>query len=259
MSGALGLTPKRAPPISPFVPIPGATSGAYPKATNAAALLALAVVVFVTLPPVPTAAVQTGATGSISGVVRLTAPSRRLNTTGAYPTRRVALAPQRAVSELDNVVVFVRRPRPEPPSPMRKEIRQLAEEFVPHLVAVTTGSTVEFPNDDLVFHNVFSLSSAATFDLGRYPQRRSRARTFSKPGIVKVFCHLHSHMSAIVRVFDHPYFALVGDDGQFKIDGLEPGRHEVVAWHERVGEAKASLIVAGGETTEADFTLPLAD
>jgi hypothetical protein len=127
------------------------------------------------------------------------------------------------------------------------------------MVAVTTGSTVEFPNDDLVFHNVFSLSSAATFDLGRYPQRRSKARTFPRPGIVKVFCHLHSHMSAIVRVFDHPYFARVGEDGRFKIDGLEPGRHEVVAWHERVGEAKVSLIVAGGETTEAGFTLPLAD
>jgi plastocyanin len=259
MVAAFGLTPKRAPPISPFVPIPAARSGACPKASNVAALLALAVIAAVTLPPVPTAAVQSGATGSISGIVRLTAPPRRLNTTGAYPSRRVALAPQRAASELQNVVVFVRRSRPEPPSPIRTEIRQLDEEFVPHMVAVTTGSTVEFPNDDLVFHNVFSLSSAATFDLGRYPQRRSKARTFSKPGIVKVFCHLHSHMSAIVRVFDHPYFAVARDDGQFKIDGLEPGRHEVVAWHERVGEAKASLIVAGGETTEADFTLPLAD
>jgi plastocyanin len=241
------------------VPIPGAKSGASAKAANIAAFLASAVIVAVTLPPVPTAAVQTGTAGSISGAVQLTAPARRLNTTGAYPSRRVALAPQRAASELENVVVFVRRSRSEAPAPMRVEIRQLDEEFVPHMVAVTTGSTVEFPNDDLVFHNVFSLSSAATFDLGRYPQRRSKARTFPRPGIVKVFCHLHSHMSAIVRVFDHPYFARVGEDGRFKIDGLEPGRHEVVAWHERVGEAKVSLIVAGGETTEAGFTLPLAD
>ena len=106
---------------------------------------------------------------------------------------------------------------------------------------------------------MFSLSSAASFDLGRYPQRKSKARTFTKPGIVKVFCHLHSHMSAIVRVFDHPYFAQVAEDGRFTIDGLEPGRHEVVAWHERVGEAKASLIVAAGEATDAVFALPLAD
>ncbi len=195
----------------------------------------------------------------MSGLVRLTAPARRLNTTGAYPSRRVTLSPQRAASELENVVVFVRRARPEQPAPARVEIRQVNEEFVPHLVTVTTGSTVEFPNDDLVFHNVFSLSSAATFDLGRYPQRTSKARTFSKPGIVKVFCHLHSHMSAIVRVFDHPYFARLDGNGRFTIDGLEPGRHEVVAWHERVGEAKGSLVVAAGETTEASFSLPLAD
>ena len=241
------------------MPIPESKSGGSSRATDVAAFLALAVIVAVSLPPAPAAAVQAGVTGAVTGIVHLTAPARRLNTTGAYPSRRVALAPQRAASELENVVVFVRRSRPEPPAPTRMEIRQLDEEFVPHLVAVTTGSTVDFPNDDLVFHNVFSLSSAATFDLGRYPQRRSRSRTFPKPGIVKVFCHLHSHMSAIVRVFDHPYFARLGPDGQFKIDGLEPGRHEVVAWHERVGEAKASLVVAAGEVTEAAFTLPLAD
>ena len=242
------------------MPIPEVKSGAPSKATDVAAFLALAVIVAVSLPPAPTAALQNRATtGSLSGIVRLTAPARRLNTTGAYPSRRVALAPQRAASEVDNVIVFVRRLQPEPPAPAHVEIRQLHEEFVPHVVAVTTGSTVEFPNDDLVFHNVFSLSSAATFDLGRYPQRKSKARTFPKPGIVKVFCHLHSHMSAIVRVFEHRYFAQPGEDGRFTIDGLEPGRHEVVAWHERVGEAKASLVVAAGETTEAPFTLPLAD
>ena len=238
------------------MPIPPGESGATSKAASCAAFLALAIIASVSLPPVPTAA---QATGSVSGVVRLTAPARRLNTTGAYPSRRVGLAPQRAVSELPNVVVFVRRARPEPPAPSRAEIRQVDEDFVPHLVAVTTGSTVEFPNEDLVFHNVFSLSSAATFDLGRYPQRSSKARTFAKAGIVKVFCHLHSHMSAIVRVFDHPYFAQLGADGRFTIEGLEPGRHDVVAWHERVGEARSSLVVAAGETTEATFSLPLAD
>ena len=238
------------------MPIPAGESVASSKAASCAALSALAIVAAVSVPPVPTAAEGTGA---VSGVVRLTAPARRLNTTGAYPSRRVALAPQRAVSELANVVVFVRRPRPDPPAPTRVEIRQVNEEFVPHLVVVTTGSTVDFPNEDLVFHNVFSLSSAATFDLGRYPQRSSKARSFAKAGIVKVFCHLHSHMSAIVRVFDHPYFAQVGADGRFTIEGLEPGRHDVVAWHERVGEASASLVVAAGETTEATFSLPLAD
>ena len=214
------------------MPIPVGESGASSKAASSAAFLGLAIIAAVSVPPVPTAAVKNTAsakdtaavkttaaeeTGAVTGLVRLTAPARRLNTTGAYPSRRVTLSPQRAASELENVVVFVRRARPEPPAPTRVEIRQVNEEFVPHLVTVTTGSTVEFPNDDLVFHNVFSLSSAATFDLGRYPQRTSKARAFSKPGIVKVFCHLHSHMSAIVRVFDHPYFA--------RLDAERPVHH----------------------------------
>jgi len=93
------------------VPIPEGKPGGCSKASGVAAFLALAVIVAVSLPPVPTAAVQNGATtGSISAVVRLSAPARRLNTTGAYPSRRVAVAPQRAASELENVVVFVRRP-----------------------------------------------------------------------------------------------------------------------------------------------------
>jgi plastocyanin len=244
------------------VPILDGESPASSKAASCAAVLSLATIAAVSLLPVPTAAVATRTaveTGAVSGLVRLTAPARRLNTTGAYPSRRVTLSPQRAASEIENVVVFVRRARPEPAAPTRAEIRQVNEEFVPHLVTVTTGSTVEFPNDDLVFHNVFSLSSAATFDLGRYPQRTSKARAFAKPGIVKVFCHLHSHMSAIVRVFDHPYFARLDARGRFTIAGLEPGRHDVVAWHERVGEAKASLVVAAGETTDTSFSLPLDD
>ena len=163
------------------MPIPEGKPGASSKARGVAAFLAFATIVALSLPPVPTAAVQRGAiTGSVSGVVQLTAPARRLNATGAHPSRRVALAPQRAASELQNVVVFVRRPQPEPPSlsPMSK-IRQLNEEIVPHVVAVTTGSTVGLPERTIsVFHNVFSLSSAATFDLGRDPQRKSKARTF---------------------------------------------------------------------------------
>ena len=77
---------------------------------------------------------------------------------------------------------------------------------MPRLVAITRGSTVEFPNADPYFHNVFSLSRGATFDLGRYPRGESRSRAFTKPGLVKVYCHLHSQMSASIMVFDHSHF-----------------------------------------------------
>jgi plastocyanin len=186
-------------------------------------------------------------------------PGRRLATAGAYPSRNVAVQTDRHASELDNVVVFLdARTRSDVP-PRHVVIRQTHEEFVPHVVAIPAGSTVEFPNDDLIFHNVFSLSSAATFDLGRYPRGASKSRTFTRPGIVKVFCHLHSHMNAIVRVFPHAYFAVPDPSGRFTIPGVPAGRHEVTAWHERAGNVTRVATVDGGATSELAFLLPVTE
>ena len=77
------------------------------------------------------------------------------------------------------------------------------------------------------------------------------------PGIVKVFCHLHSHMSAIVRVFDHPYFTIPGHDGRFTIPDIPPGQYEITAWHERAGQVSATAVVTAGDTTNVQFSLPL--
>jgi plastocyanin len=200
-----------------------------------------------------------GALTGISGVVHLvTKPTRRLASAGAYPGRHVSVGDDHDLSELANVVVFVDA-GPTPSAPMRAAIRQTGEQFVPHVVAITAGSVVDFPNEDLLFHNVFSLSRASTFDLGRFPRGQSKSRTFSTPGLVKVYCHLHSHMSALVRVFDHPYFVIPDADGRFAIAGLAPGRHNVVAWHERVGEVAATVVVEAGRQTSVSFSLPLTD
>jgi hypothetical protein len=103
------------------------------------------------------------------------------------------------------------------------------------------------------------LSRVATFDLGRYPRNASKARTFTKPGVVKVFCHLHSHMSAIVRVFPHPYFAVPDRNGRFTIPDVPVGRVEVTAWHERAGEVTRAATVEDGSAAELTFSLPLTD
>ena len=142
---------------------------------------------------------------------------------------------------------------------MKASIAQKDEQFAPHLVAVTTGSSVSFPNDDPFFHNVFSLSRGSTFNLGRYPSGVSRSRVFSKPGVVKVFCELHSHMSAVVRVFDHPWFTIPDDQGSFAIDDVPAGAHTLVAWHERIGERRDQITIRPGQTTAVTFTLPVLE
>lgn len=198
-------------------------------------------------------------TGAVTGHVQIVArPTQRLASAGAYPTRNVSVAIEQSGSELANVVVFVKAPPTHAPA-VRASIRQKEEVFLPHVVAVPVGSTVEFPNDDLIFHNVFSLSRTATFDLGRYPRGQSRSRTFSAPGIVKVYCNLHSHMNAVIRVFDHPYFAIPDGEGRFRIAGLAPGQYDVVAWHERVGEVTLEAAVAAGQSATLSFALPLQD
>src|SRR5262249_1302692 len=135
-----------------------------------------------------------------------------------------------------------------------RQIRQEGEAFVPPVVAITKGSIVDFPNGDPFFHNVFSLSSAANFDLGHYRQGESRSLKFAKPGLVKVYCHIHSHMSASILVLDHPYFALPEADGKFTIPNVPTGKYTIVGWHERVGEHSGTIEVEGGRTASIDLS-----
>lgn len=202
---------------------------------------------------------QAATTGRIAGVVHVSARSGAALRPGAYPSRRVTKAAGDS-SEISNVVVFIAdAPRDATAPAMRASIAQRDEAFVPRVVAVTRNSTVDFPNFDPFFHDVFSLSRNATFDLGRYPRGQTRERRFTQPGIVKVFCNIHSDMSAIVMVFDHRYFAIPAADGTFEIDNVPPGMWRVNAWHERIGATSRSLNVAAGETTRVEFTVPVVD
>ena len=91
---------------------------------------------------------------------------------------------------------------------------QRNETFVPHVLAIVAGTTVDFPNSDQTYHNVFSLSKTRSFDLGRYAVGRSKSVRFDRPGIVRVFCDIHSHMSAFILVFSHRYLSVVDDEGR---------------------------------------------
>lgn len=138
----------------------------------------------------------------------------------------------------------------------RAAIDQRGETFRPHVLAVTTGTVVEFPNSDETFHNVFSLSRTKPFDLGRYAAGRSKSVVFDRPGIVRVFCDIHSHMSAFVLVFPHRFFAVTDADSRYRIDDVPPGTYTIVAWHESAEPVRRSIDVpATGGELEVGFVL----
>ena len=175
-------------------------------------------------------------------------------------------APQDSpASELRNVVVYIQKTDGDvatddgrSDSLRHATMAQSNERFDPHVVAVLQGARVDFPNMDDVYHNVFSLSSVRTFDLGRYPRGTSKSVTFSKPGIVQVFCHIHSDMSAIVFVLPNPYFARPETGGHYEIADVPPGEYTVVGWHERTRPVAQKIRVVAGQTVTLNFNLPLA-
>ena len=199
-------------------------------------------------------------TGSVAGKVTLTHVKGTALPSSAYPGRTVGDRKSPSAPDLKDVVVYIKdAPARASLTARTAELKQEHEAFLPHVIAITRGSTVSFPNGDPFFHNVFSLSSAASFDLGRYTTGKTAARTFSKAGVVKVFCKIHSHMSATILVFDHPYFTIPETDGRYELAGVPAGDYTVVGWHERVGERTAPVKVERGKTTTIDLSLPLED
>jgi plastocyanin len=140
--------------------------------------------------------------------------------------------------------------------PGRAAMDQRNESFIPRLLAVQTGTTVDFPNSDFTYHNVFSLSRARRFDLGRYAAGKSKAVRFDRPGVVRVFCDIHSHMSAFVVVFNHPYFRVTDADGRFRIDNVPPGTYTVVGWYEGEARTQRSVTVTAGGVADLELVVP---
>jgi plastocyanin len=194
--------------------------------------------------------------GTITGRVELRRPP-------VTPARRPGLSelgtpPMQPMAEPQMSVVYLETaPRGafEQTDATRAVMDQRNETFVPHVLAITIGTTVDFPNSDRIYHNVFSLSKPRPFDLGRYAVGRSKSVRFDRPGIVRVFCDIHSHMSAFILVFSHPFFAVTDPAGRYRIDNVPPGTYTLVAWNEGVTAESRAIVVADGAAAEADFTL----
>ncbi len=129
-------------------------------------------------------------------------------------------------------VVFLEGGEKKPRPLAHALIDQKGKKFLPHVLAVPVGTTVEFPNSDTVFHNVFAEYQAKRFDLGMYPRGSSRKQKFERPGLVALFCSIHSDMSAFVMVVDTPYYTVADSKGVFSIKDVPSGTYKLKVWHE---------------------------
>ena len=138
----------------------------------------------------------------------------------------------------------------------RAVLDQRNQAFVPYVLAIRAGTTVEFPNRDRTYHNVFSFSKAKRFDLGRCAGGLSKSVNFDEPGVVRVFCEIHSHMSAFILVFAHRYFATTDADGRYRIDNVPPGAYTIVAWNDgEAREMRTVRVAEDGGVVEQDFVV----
>jgi plastocyanin len=128
---------------------------------------------------------------------------------------------------------------------------QLAQKdqcFVPRVVVVAAGGTVDFPNQDPIYHNVFSVSTTRRFDLGKYPKGHSRSVTFARTGLVNVYCDIHSDMAAFVIVAPNHAFVQPAEDGTFALPDLPAGRYQLHVWHPDFGEFTRDVDLSGDRT-----------
>jgi plastocyanin len=147
-------------------------------------------------------------------------------------------------------------PHAERAAPVAATVQQRNRHFEPELVVVPVGSTVDFPNLDLVFHNLFSLSSVRAFDLGYYPKGQSRRVTFTKPGIVQIYCHVHSNMYAAVVVTSSRWAAKPTGDGTFDWTNVPAGKYRLMAWQRFGGVYRRDIVVEDRSPVLVTITIP---
>ena len=162
--------------------------------------------------------------------------------------------------EMSRVVIYLEGPQTADGDTAvhpAQQIQQLDRQFMPDLVVVPIGSAVSFPNMDPIFHNIYSLSKAKTFDLGSYDKGETRKVVFPKPGIVEIYCHLHPNMAATVVVTPNRWYTKPDANGQYHIPDVPPGKYTVVAWHKAAGFFRKSIVIENGQNGVADFFIPV--
>jgi plastocyanin len=163
------------------------------------------------------------------------------------------------VNEFDQVAVWLESHHDQPAPPAAASMRQRNRRFDPELLIIPVGSTVEFPNFDAIFHNIFSLSHTQSFDLGYYPKGQSRVVKFSRTGIVQVYCHVHPNMYAAIVVISSRWFGKPAKDGTFSWPDVPPGSYRLMIWQKFVGVFRKELVVPEAGTVSISLAIPVEE
>jgi plastocyanin len=160
------------------------------------------------------------------------------------------------------VVVYLEGVPEAPPAETERphpQVHQRDLQFTPSLMVVVKGTTVDFPNDDKVFHNVFSFSEAAKFDLGLYKSGTSKSVTFRRPGVINLYCNIHPDMLSKIKVLDTSYYSVVSKDGAFRVANVPPGSYPLVAWQSYGPEFHGQVTVTSAGTAALSITMTVGE
>ena len=180
----------------------------------------------------------------------LAGDARSKPTQGSVKGSVTVLVKGKAKADKKGVVVYLENVPGAPPKLKNAVIRQREKQFDPPLTIVVKGTTVDFPNEDKIFHNVFSVSRPARFDLGLYKSGTAKSVEMKRAGTVDVYCNIHPEMIAKVKVLDNAYYTITGGDGKFEIPNVPAGEYPIVAWLPTGDEAKGTVKVKAGEAAE---------
>jgi plastocyanin len=212
------------------------------------------------------AACLTASAGTITGTVRAEGKVDAGDSStpdGAYASRKYKFAERVDYSAMHDFVVYIEGPLGVTNAPTTNvmevttmKVAQKSAQFSPHVLPVMAGTTVEWPNNDDIYHNVFSMSDAKQFDLDLYKGNPPDKRvTFDKPGRVDVFCSIHANMHCIVLVLENPYYACTDENGYYAITNVPPGAYKLKAWHERLPAEEREITVSTNGEVKVNFVL----
>jgi len=176
-----------------------------------------------------------------------------------YDLRGMALSDSSApleISEFERVAVWIESDKPAPLPPIRAQMEQRNRRLQPELLIVPEGSSVEFPNFDPMFHNIFSLSRARSFDLGYYSQGKSRTVNFPRTGIVQVYCHVHPNMYGAIVVTSSRWFAKPSSDGQVYWPNVPAGKYRFIVWQRFAGLSHKAVLVPKSGRINLTISIP---